>query len=69
MKVGIVGTGRIGGGIARQLAAAGHEVLLSFSRDPQTLEVLAAEIGPSASTGRPAEAVKAGRPIPPTPHY
>ena len=60
MKVGIVGAGRIGGGIARQLAGAGHEVLLSFSRDPQSLEVLAAEIGPSATTGNPAEAVGFG---------
>ena len=60
MKVGIVGAGRIGGGIARQLAGAGHEVLLSFSRDPQSLEVLATEIGPSATTGNPAEAVGFG---------
>src|SRR6516225_491596 len=60
MKVGIIGAGRIGGGIARQLAGAGHEVLLSFSRDPRSLEVLAAEIGPSATTGDPAEAVGFG---------
>jgi predicted dinucleotide-binding enzyme len=37
MKVGIIGAGRIGGSIARQLTGAGHEVLLSFSRDPQSL--------------------------------
>jgi predicted dinucleotide-binding enzyme len=60
MKIGIVGAGRIGGGIARQLSAAGHEVLLSFSRDPQTLERLAAEIGPRASVGSPADAVAFG---------
>ena len=60
MKVGIVGAGRIGGGIARQFAGAGHEVLLSFSRDPQSLERLAAEIGPGATTGSPAEAVGFG---------
>jgi 8-hydroxy-5-deazaflavin:NADPH oxidoreductase len=60
MRVGIVGAGRIGGGIARQFAGAGHEVLLSFSRDPQSLELLAAEIGPSAATGSPAEAVGFG---------
>ena len=60
MKVGIVGAGRIGGGIARQFAGAGHEVLLSFSRDPQSLERLAAEIGPGASAGGPAEAVGFG---------
>ncbi len=53
MRVGIIGAGRIGGGIARQLAGAGHEVLLSFSRDPQSLEVLAAELGPGASDRQP----------------
>jgi 8-hydroxy-5-deazaflavin:NADPH oxidoreductase len=61
MKVGIIGAGHIGGGIARQLAGAGHEVLLSFSRDPQSLEALAAEIGPSATTGGPAEAAGFGK--------
>jgi 8-hydroxy-5-deazaflavin:NADPH oxidoreductase len=62
MKVGIIGAGHIGGGIARQLAGAGvgHEVMLSFSRDPQSLERLAAEIGPSATTGTPAEAAAFG---------
>jgi 8-hydroxy-5-deazaflavin:NADPH oxidoreductase len=60
MKVGIIGAGRIGGGIARQLTGAGHEVLLSFSRDPQSLNALAAEIGPSATTGSPAEAAGFG---------
>jgi predicted dinucleotide-binding enzyme len=60
MKVGIIGAGRIGGGIARQLVGAGHEVLLSFSRDPQSLAALAAEIGPSATTGGPAEAAGFG---------
>jgi 8-hydroxy-5-deazaflavin:NADPH oxidoreductase len=33
MNVGIIGAGRIGGGLARQLADAGHQVLLSFRRD------------------------------------
>jgi 8-hydroxy-5-deazaflavin:NADPH oxidoreductase len=60
MRVGIIGAGRIGGGIARQLAGAGHEVLLSFSRDPQSLEDLAAELGPGATTGRPTDAVGFG---------
>jgi 8-hydroxy-5-deazaflavin:NADPH oxidoreductase len=58
MRIGIIGPGRIGTGIARQLAAAGHELKLSFSRDPATLEALAQEIGPIATTGTPAEAVR-----------
>jgi len=60
MRVGIIGAGRIGGGIARQFADAGHEVLLSFSRDPQSLADLAAELGPGATTGSPADAVEFG---------
>lgn len=57
MKIGIVGAGRLGGGIARQLGGAGHQIRLSFSRDPATLLRLADEIGPTATAGTPAEAV------------
>jgi 8-hydroxy-5-deazaflavin:NADPH oxidoreductase len=56
MRVGIIGAGRIGGNAARLLAKAGHEVLVSFSRDPQKLEALAAEIGGRAGTPREAVA-------------
>lgn len=61
MRVGIIGAGRIGGGVARQLAGAGHQVLLSFSRDRAALDQLAARIGQSASTGSPADAVGFGQ--------
>jgi predicted dinucleotide-binding enzyme len=60
MRIGIVGAGRIGGGIARQLGAAGHEVKLSFSRDPAALERLAGDIGRNATVGTPTEAVTFG---------
>jgi predicted dinucleotide-binding enzyme len=60
MRVAIVGPGRIGGNIARQLAAAGHETMLSFSRDQARLDQLVAEIGDRASAGTPAEAVAFG---------
>jgi predicted dinucleotide-binding enzyme len=60
MKVGIVGAGRIGGNCARQFAKGGHEVKLSFSRDPSRLETVAAEIGTRASVGTPAEATEFG---------
>ena len=56
MRIGIIGAGRIGGGIARQLATAGHEVKLSFSRDARKLEDLATEL--NGSSGAPAEAVQ-----------
>jgi predicted dinucleotide-binding enzyme len=61
MRVGIVGSGRIGGNAARLLAAAGHELKLSFARDPRSLAARAAEIGNGASTGTPAEAVAFGQ--------
>jgi predicted dinucleotide-binding enzyme len=60
MNVGVIGAGRIGGGIARQLAGAGHELRLSFSRDTSGPRTLALEIGPSAAAATPAEAVEFG---------
>src|SRR3954453_20541224 len=54
MKIGVIGAGRIGGGIARQLAAAGHEVLVA-GREPDRLAPRATEIG--GAFGTPAEAV------------
>ena len=60
MKIGIIGSGRIGGGIARQLAMAGHQLKVSFSRDPDSLARLAARIGPNASAATPAAAVAFG---------
>lgn len=60
MRIGVVGAGRIGGNAARLLAAAGHEVLLSFSRDPRRLRDLAGQIGARASSGTVAEAAAFG---------
>ena len=59
MRVGIIGAGHIGGNIAVLLGGAGHEVTVSFSREPGSLGRLAAEIGSRASAGSPAEAVSA----------
>jgi 8-hydroxy-5-deazaflavin:NADPH oxidoreductase len=57
VRVGIIGAGHIGGNIAYFLAGAGHDVTVSFSREPGSLERLAAGIGARASVGSPAEAV------------
>jgi hypothetical protein len=57
MRIGIVGAGRIGANAARLLAKAGHEVLLSFSRDQDRLAALAAEL--CGRAGTPREAVDA----------
>jgi predicted dinucleotide-binding enzyme len=56
MKIGIIGAGRIGGVMAGLLTAAGHEVMLSFSREPARLRALAAELGDRATVGEVAEA-------------
>jgi predicted dinucleotide-binding enzyme len=58
MRIGVIGAGRIGGGAARLLARAGHELLLSYSRDPDKLRAQAEEIG--ARAGTPAEAAAFG---------
>jgi predicted dinucleotide-binding enzyme len=60
MRIGIVGAGRIGGNCATQFVRGGHDVKLSFSRDPSRLEALAAEIGERASVGTPEEAAEFG---------
>lgn len=54
--VGFIGSGHIGGTVARLAVTAGYHVLMSNSRGPQTLEALAGELGPlaQAATGEQA---------------
>jgi 8-hydroxy-5-deazaflavin:NADPH oxidoreductase len=59
MKIGIIGTGNIGGALARHWAAAGHQILIS-SRHPEKLQALATEIGPNVKVGTPSEAAAFG---------
>ena len=59
LKIGIIGTGRIGGALARHWVNAGHEVFMS-SRHPEELEPLAKELGPRAHVGTPREAAAFG---------
>jgi predicted dinucleotide-binding enzyme len=54
MRIGVIGAGRIGGNAARLWAQAGHQVLLSFSRDPEELQARARQIGARAGTPREA---------------
>ncbi|WP_434744044.1 NADPH-dependent F420 reductase [Micromonospora sp. SH-82] len=58
--VGLIGSGNIGGTVARLAVAAGHDVVLSNSRGPETLADLVAELGPRTRAGTPAEAAAAG---------
>ncbi len=57
MQVGIIGTGHIGGNVARRLALAGHDIIVSFARDRAKLTAVAKEIGGRA--GDPADAAHA----------
>lgn len=58
--VGLIGSGQIGGTVARLSVAAGHQVVLSNSRGPETLADLVADLGPLARGATPAEAATAG---------
>ena len=50
MKIGIIGTGNIGGALARRFRATGHDVAIANSRGPASLQELARETGARAVT-------------------
>jgi 8-hydroxy-5-deazaflavin:NADPH oxidoreductase len=60
MRIGLIGSGNIGGSLARLWVPLGHEVWLSNSRGPQTLADLAAELGARAHAVTAAEAAEQG---------
>ncbi|MFE4791371.1 NAD(P)-binding domain-containing protein [Streptomyces sp. NPDC056756] len=53
MRIGIIGTGRIGSTLARILVAADHQVVLANARGPRSLASLLAELGPAGAGGAP----------------
>lgn len=53
--IGFIGSGKIGGTLARLAVDAGHSVVLSNSRDPQSLHDLVAELGPRARATTPGQ--------------
>lgn len=55
MKIGVIGAGKVGTGLTKYLVPAGHEVMLSFSKDMAALRDTAKQFG--ASAGSVAEAV------------
>jgi 8-hydroxy-5-deazaflavin:NADPH oxidoreductase len=59
LKIGIVGSGRIGGTLGGLWVKAGHEVMFS-SRDLEHDKALAASLGPAARAGTPREAAAFG---------
>jgi predicted dinucleotide-binding enzyme len=58
--IGLIGSGNIGSTVARLAVEAGHDVVLSNSRGPETLQELVDSLGPRARAATPAEAAAAG---------
>jgi len=59
-RIGIIGSGDMGTGIARLAVAAGYEVLIANSRGPAALQGLIDELGPQARAGDVREAAEFG---------
>ncbi len=59
LKIGVVGSGRVGGTLGGVWVKAGHEVMFS-SRNLEHDKKLAASLGPSARAGTPREAAAFG---------
>lgn len=59
MKIGIVGSGLMGGKLGTIFTRAGHDVIFSYARSHSKLEALAQRAGPGARAGSPAEAATA----------
>jgi 8-hydroxy-5-deazaflavin:NADPH oxidoreductase len=58
MRIGILGSGLMGGKLGTLFARAGHEVVFSYSRKPEKLKRLAKEAGKNARAGTPREAAE-----------
>lgn len=58
--IGFIGSGHIGSTVARLAVDAGHDVVLSNSRGPDTLRDLVEQLGAHARAATPADAAAAG---------
>jgi predicted dinucleotide-binding enzyme len=56
MRIGILGSGLMGGKLGTIFARAGHDVMFSYARSRDKLERLARDAGTRASAGTPREA-------------
>jgi hypothetical protein len=59
LRIGVIGSGSLGGTVGRLWVRAGHRVLFS-SRHPEELLAMTRELGPRASAGTPLEAAGYG---------
>lgn len=60
MKIGIIGSGRIGGTLTKLLSRTGHEVAVANSRGPESLGELVSEAGEGARAAEVGEAAGFG---------
>ncbi len=58
MRIGILGSGLMGGKLGTLFARVGHDVVFSYSRERSKLEGLAREAGGGAQAGTPREAAQ-----------
>ncbi len=58
MRIGFIGAGNVGRTMGRHLIDAGHHVVLSNSRGPESLRGLVDELGPRAKASTKEEAVQ-----------
>jgi 8-hydroxy-5-deazaflavin:NADPH oxidoreductase len=58
MKVGFIGAGKVTRTFGRHLLGAGHTVVVSNSRGPETLGDFVAELGPGATAGTKQQAAE-----------
>lgn len=55
MRIGILGTGRLGSALALRMVRTGHQVVLANRRGPESLSRLMGQLGPGARAGSVAE--------------
>jgi 8-hydroxy-5-deazaflavin:NADPH oxidoreductase len=58
MRIGILGSGLMGGKLGTLFARAGHQVVFSYSHSREKLDALAREAGNGARAGTPSDAAK-----------
>jgi predicted dinucleotide-binding enzyme len=58
MRIGVLGSGLMGGKLGTLFARAGHEVVFSYARSRKKLEGLARDAGGKARAGTPGEAAR-----------
>ena len=58
MRIGILGSGLMGGKLGTLFARAGHQVVFSYTRHQEKLKTLSKEAGVNARAGTPREAVR-----------